>query len=257
MTNTCTLNFKKFGEGKPLIILHGLFGTLDNWQTIAKKIAENFEVFLVDQRNHGRSPHSQEMSYELMATDLRQFIIDHNIQNPHIVGHSMGGKAVMKFLDLYPDLCDKSIVIDIAPKKYSGGHEDLIAAMQSLPIDEMKSRGQAAKFLAEKIPNEGVLLFLLKNLTRNKEGKYEWKMNLPVLAENYQKLMDSEITKVNNKEVLFIKGGASQYILDNDVSTIKTLYPFAQIITVEGAGHWVHASHPQQVIDAFVSYLQP
>jgi len=156
------LNYKSFGQGPPLLILHGLFGTLDNWQTLGKRWAENFTVFLVDQRNHGRSPHLPEHNYPVMAEDLKAFMEANWMYEAHIMGHSMGGKTAMQFALNYPDMVDKLIVVDIAPKPYVGGHEAIVEALNALPLAKIESRSQADAFLAERIADFGVRQFLLK-----------------------------------------------------------------------------------------------
>ncbi len=157
------LNYKTFGQGSPVIILHGLFGTLDNWQTIGKQIAERHMVYLVDQRNHGKSPHTDDFNYPLLAEDLHHFMESQWIHEAHIVGHSMGGKTAMQFALDYPDMVDRLAVIDIGPKAYEGGHQEIFAAMLDLPIEQITTRQEAADFLEKRIPDEGVRLFLLKN----------------------------------------------------------------------------------------------
>jgi len=251
------LNYKSFGQGEPVIILHGLFGTLDNWQTIAKALADEYLVFIVDQRNHGRSPHVPGMSYSLLAEDLREFMESHWIYRAHIVGHSMGGKTAMQFALIYPDMVDRLAVIDIAPKAYAGGHEAIFDALLSLPLDEVESRQEAEAFLAARIDDPGVLQFLLKNLSRSTEGHYAWKMNLPVLHQYYHKILDTVAGDAPYEEsVLFLRGGRSQYIqLPQDEPAIRALFPEARIETVPGAGHWVHAEAPQAVVEHLKLFL--
>lgn len=251
------LNYKSFGQGEPVIILHGLFGTLDNWQTIARALADEYLVFIVDQRNHGRSPHVPGMSYPLLAEDLREFMESHWIYRAHIVGHSMGGKTAMQFALSYPDMVDRLAIIDIAPKTYSGGHEAIFDALLSLPLNEMDSRQEAEAYLAARINDPGVLQFLLKNLSRDTDGHYAWKMNLPVLHQHYRDILGPIAGDAPfDDPVLFLRGGKSQYIqLPEDEPAIRTLFPQAGIETVAGAGHWVHAEAPQEVVEHLKSFL--
>ena len=158
------LNYKSFGSGPPLIILHGLFGTLDNWQTIAKKLADDFTVFILDLRNHGKSPHTQEHTYSLMAEDLSQFMESQWIYKAHVLGHSMGGKTAMQFANDFPDMLDKLVVVDIAPKVYAGGHQHILEALLSVDIDAVQSRKEVEQQLSKYIEEDGVKLFLMKNL---------------------------------------------------------------------------------------------
>ena len=250
------LNYKTFGQGEPLIILHGLFGTLDNWQTLAKRWADKYTVFLVDQRNHGRSPHVNEHNYLAMAEDLNTFMEDNWIHQAHILGHSMGGKTAMQFAVLYPEMLDKLVVIDIAPKIYPGGHEQILEALNDLDVAHLEDRKAADAQLKERIALFGIRQFLLKNLTREKTGGYRWKMNLPALTQNYQAILQNiEATEVFEGEVLFVKGETSPYIKEEDLPLIQTYFPHAQLKTIEKAGHWVHAEQPDALFEVVSQFL--
>ena len=183
------LNHKTFGQGEPLVILHGLFGTLDNWQTMARRFAENYTVILVDQRNHGRSPHLPGHSYELLANDLKEFLEANWIYEANILGHSMGGKTAMQFAMDFPDMVEKLVVVDMGIKEYPAGHNEIFEALFSLDVSKLESRSVAQKHLVSKINNLGVVQFLMKNLSRKKEGGFQWKMNLQALYENYEKIL--------------------------------------------------------------------
>lgn len=250
------LNYKQFGQGEPIIILHGLFGTLDNWQTIAKKLAEEYMVFIIDQRNHGKSPHSDEFSYQIMANDLKEFMFNRHIYEATIIGHSMGGKVAMRFALDNPDMVTKLIVVDIAPKKYKGGHQTIFEAMFDLDLENLTDRRDIDNALKVKIPENGVRLFLMKNLARQKEGGYRWKMNLPVLYREYQEILsDIESDEVYDESVLFIRGENSKYIQDEDVLDIQEYFPLMQLETVSNAGHWVHAENPKEFLEKVRFYL--
>lgn len=251
------LNYKSFGEGFPIIILHGLFGMLDNWQTIAKKLADNYMVYIVDLRNHGKSPHHDDFNYEIIAEDLQVFLEDNWIYEAHIMGHSMGGKAAMQFALSYPDLVKKLIVVDIAPKKYVGGHQAIFEALLSLDLSTINTRKEAATYLQNKIPDVGTQQFLLKNLSRSKAGPYEWKMNLPVIHQQYATILENVVQQEQtfDKPTLFIKGGASDYILEEDLPAIQALFPTAQIESIPKAGHWVHAAAPKELLDMVKGFL--
>lgn len=251
------LNYKSFGEGFPIIILHGLFGTLDNWQTIAKKLAETNLVYIIDQRNHGRSPHKAEFNYSVMAEDLKDFMESQWIYEAHIIGHSMGGKTAMQFALNYPDMVNKLIVVDIAPKNYQGGHQAIFDALFDLDLTKIPNRKEADEQLKEKIGDFGVRQFLLKNLTRSKLGGYEWKMNLPAIYQNYAAILstiESEDTFTN--PTLFIRGEQSDYVLDKDLKPIHNLFPIAQLETIAEAGHWVHAAQPAILLDLVKTFLK-
>lgn len=252
-----TLNYKEFGQGEPLIILHGLFGTLDNWQTLAKRFAEHNMVFIVDQRNHGKSPHVPEHSYALMAEDLREFMESNYMYKAHILGHSMGGKAAMKFALTYPDMVDKLTIVDISPRANKGGHEAIFNALFSLDLDKIENRKAADLQLQDLIPDFGIRQFLLKNITRKKEGGYRWKMNLSALHTHYQEIL-AETTgdEIFEGESLFIRGEKSNYVLDSDMAQILEYFPAAQLETVADAGHWVHAEQPEKLFQLVSKFLE-
>jgi Predicted hydrolases or acyltransferases (alpha/beta hydrolase superfamily) len=251
-----TLNFKAFGQGDPIIILHGLFGTLDNWQTIGKKLAEHYMVYLVDQRNHGRSPHHPDFNYALMAEDLRTFMESQWIYKAHLIGHSMGGKTVMQFAMDFPDMIDQLIVVDIAPKTYAGGHQAIFDALNQLDLGSLEHRKEADKALSKNIKDYGVRQFLLKNLTREKAGGYRWKMNLPVIQQHYQAILDTiPLNEAFEEKSLFIRGSQSNYIMDEDWPTVLSYFPNAHLATVEGSGHWVHAEAPAELLKLVSDFL--
>lgn len=250
------LNHKTFGQGNPLVILHGLFGTLDNWQTLGKRWAEEFMVYLLDQRNHGRSPHTPEITYPLMAEDVREFLSNNWVHHTHILGHSMGGKTAMHIAVQFPDLVDKLVVIDIAPKRYPGGHNAIFNAMFAIDLKTIKDRQEAEKVLSKWVPEMSVRQFLLKNLRRQKDGGYQWKMNLPVIYQYYQDIL-AGMTDEHTFEgpTLFVRGEKSGYMLDEDEKLIKQIFPNAQIETIQNAGHWVHAEQPEALFQLVQDFL--
>ncbi len=252
-----TLNYKEFGQGDPIIILHGLFGTLDNWQTIAKQLAKDYTVYIIDQRNHGRSPHLPEFNYQILAEDLQHFMESNWIYEATIIGHSMGGKTAMQFAMEYADMIEKLIVVDIAPKAYAGGHQTIFEALFSLELDKIESRKEADAILQGKIADFGVRQFLLKNLTRNKEGSYNWKMNLPVIYENYQAILDNiQGEEPCESDTLFIRGEKSDYIQNDDLSLLQKYFPNSELKTVAEAGHWVHAEKPKELLELVRDFIQ-
>lgn len=251
------LNYKSFGQGDPIVILHGLFGTLDNWQTIAKELAQNFTVYIIDQRNHGQSPHFSTMNYNLMAEDLKTFMEDHWMFKAHIMGHSMGGKTAMQFAVDHPEMVDKLIVVDIAPKVYARSHQAIFDALFALDLNTLDSRKEADEFLQNKIEDFGVRQFLLKNLTRDKQTGYRWKMNLPVLYEKYPEILGPiEVNSPFDKETLFVRGSKSDYIQDQDIPHIMAKFPSAKLETIEGAGHWVHAEASEDFLRVIKGFLE-
>lgn len=256
------LNYKVLGppEGAPLIILHGLFGSLDNWQYLAKRWAEmGFQVFSIDQRNHGKSPHisNQPHDYPTLAHDLHDFMAHHELDSAIIIGHSMGGKVAMQFGHFYPNMVKQLIVVDMAPRVYKGGHEDVFEAIESLDLTQVNSRNQIHLHLASHQLEEGVIQFLLKNITRNTEGHFSWKMNFPTLKKDYQAILENieEAPFVPEFPTLFVYGKASNYVNPKDVETYKTFFPNLKLEGIEGAGHWVHAENPEDFFEAVTEFI--
>lgn len=240
------LNYKVKGEsGEPLVIIHGLFGSLDNWQTLANKLSETFMVYLVDLRNHGKSPHSEDHTYDLMAEDLKEFFEDNFLNDVNLIGHSMGGKTALLFSDKYPQYIAKLMVVDIGVKGYPPHHSEILKGLNAIPQGEFSSRNQADEILGNYVPDFSTRQFLLKNLTRDEHKKLVWKMNLPVL-ERYISEMGAELA-IDSVEIetIFVRGEVSNYILESDYSSLKLLLPNSSVITAKNAGHWVHAEAPQ------------
>ena len=250
------LNYKSFGQGPPLIILHGLFGTLDNWQTLAKRWAEDYTVMLVDQRNHGRSPHLDTHSYPEMAADLADFMEQEWIHEAFILGHSMGGKTAMQLAIEHSDLIKALVVVDIGPQAYPGGHDTIFAALRSLDLSAINTRGEAEAHLAQYIDEAGVRQFLLKNLSRQREGGFRWKMNLEVLYKDYPRILEKIEGPAFSGPTLFIRGADSGYIRDQDWPDAQILFPDAQLATVQNSGHWVHAEQPAVLFELVRDFLQ-
>lgn len=250
------LNFKSFGEGTPVVILHGLLGSLDNWQTFARKLSTRFKVFTVDLRNHGRSPHSDEHSYPAMVSDLEEFFTEHHIQQAHLIGHSMGGKVAMQFAVTHPEKALKLIVVDIAPKEYNGGHEVIFDALTSIDLAQITKRDEADALLARQIDDFAVRQFLLKNLDRTDDGGFAWKMNLPALIKNYGKI-NQAIHPEHPVAVstYVIRGGRSGYVQDADRMRFQHIFPHTEFITISRAGHWVHAEAPEEFYTAVLAIL--
>lgn len=250
------LNFKTFGSGEPLIILHGLLGSLDNWQTLAKKYAEHFTVFIIDQRNHGKSPHSDEFSYDLMVEDLADFCEHHHIYTTNLLGHSMGGKTVMQFAIENNDLVDKLIVADISPINYPPGHDIIFEALLSVNLKEIQSRNEVDEILNKTIKEFGVRQFLMKGLTRAEDNSFEWKFNLKSLWENYNNILNTfESDEQFTGKTLFINGGNSKYVIPDYYSEIEKYFPNYESYTIKDAGHWLHAEKPSEFFEATNRFL--
>ncbi|HLV42584.1 MAG TPA: alpha/beta fold hydrolase [Brumimicrobium sp.] len=248
------LNYKKYGEGKAFIILHGLFGSSDNWHTHGKKLADYFEVYMVDQRNHGDSDWSDEFSYDLMAEDLHEFIQKHDLKEIILMGHSMGGKTAMRYAQLYPESIDKLIVVDMGVKEYPITHDGIIEGLKSLDLKTIESRGEANKALSEYIRNSAIRQFLLKNLNREGQNDFSWKINLPVLEEKLPEVVRALPVKETMIETLFISGGQSDYVLPEDQDNIRKYFPLADFYTIERAGHWIHAEAPEEFMEEVLGF---
>lgn len=252
------LNYIKSGSGPTLIILHGLFGMLDNWKTIAKSFELSFTVYLVDQRNHGKSPHTTQHSYQLMADDLKEFMQQQNISKTFLLGHSMGGKTAMQFSLNYPEMVEKLIVVDMGIKRYESGHDHVFEAIHAMDLNQVHSRNDAEKMLIEFIDAEGTRQFILKNLTRNADGTYHWKFNPEALTNNFETeiLAPIKTGRVFDKPTLFIRGERSPYILNEDWEAIQQLFPNSNLNTIENAGHWVHADQPEKLLAVVIDFLK-
>lgn len=251
------LNYKIIGQGPPIIILHGLFGMLDNWNNFARKLEEaGFMVILIDQRDHGRSDHTDDFSYPLLANDLYNFMSENWIYDSVLIGHSMGGKTSLQFVSQYESMISKLIIVDIGIKKYESGHHDIFKALFSIPIDTITRRKEAEDLLFKELGNERIVQFLMKNLTRTKAGKYEWKMNLPLLYDKYPNILDEiKFKSPMDVDTLFIRGGKSGYISDEDWPGIKKAFTNSTLKTFEDAGHWIHVDKPDELFQTVIDFI--
>jgi pimeloyl-ACP methyl ester carboxylesterase len=250
------LYFRKTGEGKPLVILHGVFGSSDNLFTVSKKLAEkNLAVYTLDARNHGQSPKSEELTYEAMAADIDEFLKREGLENPVIMGHSMGGKTVMQYAQQY-DNFEKLIVVDIAPRFYPTHHDHIIAGLNAIPIDQIRNRKEAEVIFEEYVPSFAERQFILKNIYRTDEGNFAWRINVPVISDNIHEVGSEIISeRVVEKPVLFIRGGESSYITDADFKSIQKGFRKAELVTIDGANHWVHATKPAEFVQAVEAFI--
>jgi len=250
------LNFKEFGEGEPVIILHGLFGMLDNWQSFAKKLAQDYRVILVDQRDHGKSEHTEAFNYKLLAQDLHDFCDENGIYGCSVIGHSMGGKTAMQFAVDFPDFVQRMVVVDIGPDSYPPGHELVFQALHAVEINKVESRKEVEKTMGKFIEDTGVRLFLMKNLRRKKEGGYAWKMNLPLLTKEYQNILSGiQVLDLIETPTLFVGGAKSVYLSDRQLETIANNFMSYHVEFIDGAGHWVHAEKPNELLELIREFL--
>jgi pimeloyl-ACP methyl ester carboxylesterase len=242
------------GEGRPLVILHGLFGNSDNWQTHAKKLADYFQVILMDQRNHGHSEWSDAFSYDLMAEDLHGLITELGLENVMLLGHSMGGKTVMRYAQLYPDNIEKLIVADMGIKRYAPHHQDILAGLRQVDLNVVQSRGEVEKILEPYVPVAGTRQFLMKNLYWKEKGQLAWRMNTPVLEREMENILAALPEDEVMIQSLFIRGELSQYIPDEDIPVIEEQFPDSTFVTIPNAGHWVHAEAPEAFLNAVLEF---
>jgi pimeloyl-ACP methyl ester carboxylesterase len=252
------LYHKIYGLGDPVIILHGLFGVGDNWRTIARMMESQYQCILADLRNHGRSPHDPEMNFEVMANDVHELILDLDLDRVHLIGHSLGGKVAMHFATHYPEYVDRLIIVDIAPRYYSPHHDHVLDAIESLDPATYNSRSAVEMELRKYIvDDQATIQFLMKNLARLPNGGYAWKANMPAIIRSYEHLMQ-EVTFLHPflGPALFIRGENSRYIQDEDMTRILQIFPEAQLKTIAGAGHWVHADAPQEFTDVVRRFLE-
>lgn len=246
------------GEGTPFVILHGFLGMNDNWKTMGIQFsAQNYQVHLVDQRNHGHSFHDNEFNYEVMAEDLKTYCDAHQLEKIILLGHSMGGKTAMLFSATYPELVSKLIVADISPRFYPIHHDGILEGLSALNFDVIKSRGEAEQVLSNYVSHIGIRQFLLKNLYWVEKGKLGLRLNLEILNEEVSEIGEPLPPQATfTKDTLFLRGDRSEYIGVDDEQIITSHFPKAKIITIVNAGHWLHAENPEDFFDAVMLFLQ-
>ncbi|QIG88212.1 alpha/beta fold hydrolase [Chryseobacterium sp. POL2] len=253
------LHSKIYGEdksGTPLLVLHGLFGMLDNWGSFGKEFGELMPTHLLDLRNHGRSFHSQSMTHDDLANDIMNYMQAHHIEKVYLLGHSLGGKAVMQCAINFPEKVEKLIVVDISPKAYPPHHQGIIKALQTVDFSKVESRHDVEEVLKQYIPETFVIQFLMKNLYWNDDKKLDWRFNLQTLADNYTEFVSNAIKfGVYNGPTLFIKGSKSNYILPQDDFLIKQQFPNSSLAEIANAAHWVQANNPVDFATAVKTFL--
>jgi esterase len=249
------LFYRVSGSGPPLIVLHGLFGSSDNWFTHAKTLAQHHQVWLVDQRNHGQSFHDPQFDYRSLTEDLEAFVREHQIENPFLLGHSMGGKTAMNYALKYPDRVRGLVVVDIMPKNYPVHHDHILDGLQAVDLAALSSRSEADQVLARFIEEVDVRQFLLKNLARDVEGKFYWKVNLAAIDANIESIGAGLVYEgVYNGPTLFVNGARSTYYRVGDEQRANQLFPHAEWVTLD-AGHWVQAERPREFADVVLHFL--
>ena len=252
------LYFSTLGSGKPLVILHGLFGSGKNWQSHARRFAENFQVFTVDLRNHGESFHADEMNYSVMAADVARLLYRLELSDCYILGHSMGGKVAMMLALHNPDLVARMVIADIAPVAYFHHYDDLINPLLALPLATIESREQAQQLLRQNIPEDQLRAFLLQNLVRDSAG-WRWRVNWQVIQRDMEWLTGFDNLPQDwfiEFPSLFIRGEKSDYIGDAEIEVIRNRFRDCRIETIAAAGHWLHAEQPEPFSRLVVDFLQ-
>lgn len=242
--NALQLNALERGEGPPVILLHGLFGSAANLGIVARGLAPHFSTWSLDVRNHGHSPHASSMTYPEMATDVLAFMERQGIDSCPVLGHSMGGKIAMQLAMDFPQRVSKLVVADVAPVDYPPHHEAILAGLEEVELAATRSRAEADAILASKVPEASVRAFLLKSLQKNDDGVFHWLMNRSAIRENYASLGSANQGQAYDGPVLFIKGADSDYILPLHQDAVRGFFPRAQLKVIDGAGHWLHAEKP-------------
>ncbi len=250
------LNHKVFGEGKPLLIMHGLFGMLDNWLTLGRRWSESYRVVLVDLRNHGHSPHSDAFNYGLMMADVLELMDDLDLDEANLLGHSMGGKVAMKIAQNHPERVCKLVVADIAPRAYPVHHQTVIEALLAVPLDRISSRKEAGEILGRYIQQESIRQFFLKNLYWKEKGRLAWRFNLDAIVKNIEEVGREIFDARFEGPALFLGGSASPYINEEDRKEIPLIFPAARIDYIENAGHWLHAEQPAVFYQKVTDFLR-
>ncbi len=248
------LHYREYGEGKPLVILHGLFGSSDNWQSLALRFAAFYHVYCLDLRNHGRSPWGESQSYDDMTDDVYAFIEENQLKDILLIGHSMGGKVAMHFAQNYPHLVQKLVVVDMGIKSYPMHHQHILAGIHALHLGSINTRKQAEDILKIYVENDGIRQFLLKNLYWKEKGRLAWRMNVPVLEHEMPKILAALPKKVSWIPTLFLSGELSNYILSDDIQEIEEIFPDATFEILPNAGHWLHSEQPDLFFDAVMSF---
>jgi len=249
---------RQFGTGYPVIILHGLFGLSDNWVTFGRQLAEQYSVYIPDLRNHGQSPHSSVFDFPSLEEDLLELVESLNTQSIYLLGHSLGGKTAMFFALHHPQLISKLIVVDISLRKSPPNreHQQLLHAMMGVDFSLAKTRSDVERQLAEEVPGLKLRQFLMKNVYWRDRHSLDWRLNLKAVNENLLSIFEGvAVDSTFDKPALFIRGGLSDYILDDDVEALKLKFPGSSVTTIANASHWVHADAPGEFFNIVKEFL--
>jgi pimeloyl-ACP methyl ester carboxylesterase len=252
------LFFRQFGKGKPVIILHGLFGISDNWVTFGRQLSENYHVFIPDLRNHGQSPHSNIFDFPSLCDDLLELIEDQQLHDIMLIGHSLGGKTAMLFSLQHPDLISKLVVVDISLRKSrpDRDHQQLLNAMMAVDFTTAAARSDVERQLAVQIKSLKLRQFLLKSVYWRDRHSLDWRLNLKAINDNLLAIFEGVNQSGEfNGPALIIRGGQSDYVFDSDIPELKSKFPGAVVITIANASHWVHADAPGEFFDAVTAFL--
>lgn len=251
-----SLAYRKFGSGEPLVILHGLFGSSINWNSIGKEFSNYFTVYLIDQRNHGKSFHSNVFDYDALSKDLLGFIIEHQIDKINLLGHSMGGKVALRFSADHPEKLINLIIVDIGLRKFEFKDCALLDAMCKLNLKLMQARSEIDNFLSDSIPHLSLRQFIMQNIQRTKSGDFAWRINLSVLVKEIHQIgAEIKMNKVYDKPCLFITGENSDYVLDANKLEISKWFSKVKYHKIKDAGHWVHFDNPLAFVESVKRFL--
>lgn len=251
-----SLNFKKLGDGEPLFILHGLFGSLDNWQTLANELMKNYTVYLIDLRNHGKSAHTSSMTYPLMSEDIQLLMNEEKLNTIHLVGHSMGGKVCYQLLKDCPERIKKAMIVDMSPKTYKSTHEEIFKAMLAIDLERLVKRSDAELILQEFIKEPSIRQFILKNLERLPDNRFEWRINLNVLYKDYDRICEEIIFNRDcDVPIRILSGSLSRYVVEEDIVHLNNYFNSLSWITIKNAGHWVHADKPKETVEEIIKFF--
>lgn len=245
------------GKGKPFVVIHGFLGMSDNWKTFANDFSQlGFEMHLLDMRNHGRSFHSDDFSYEIMAQDVVEYCRANDLKDIILMGHSMGGKISMVLASKYPELVKRLIIVDIAPRYYPPHHQDVMEALNAVTFREGISRNEVQEVISKYVKQPGVVQFLMKNVHRITPTLLGYRFNLDAFNANEDQIGKQLPEDYRfEKSTLFIRGSRSKYIMQNDEIDIQKHFSNSNIVTIEGAGHWVHADKPQELFENVKAFL--